>query len=553
MAAQSKKNNFLMQGGILAMAGILSRLIGILFRIPMVHIIGDAGMGVYSTAYSIYNILLLISSYSLPMAVSRLVSSRLSLKQFRSAKQIFFFSFLFGAALGFLAAAVMFFGADFLAGTLMNMPRAALAVRTLAPTVFVMGMLGVVRGFFQGHGTMIPTAVSQILEQILHVLISVLAGYLMFQRGLTLDAGGEANFAISYGAAGATIGTGVGALTALLFVGFIYLLYRKTFLAHCEKDIVSQPEPASQSLKLIVLTALPILISATMANLSNLIDQSIYGHFMGQERIAEYETLWGVFNAKYLLLTNLPIAIASAMSASTLPSVSAAISRGDLEETREKAGKAIRVIVLIAMPASVGLMVLGKPCFDLLFRSGTNEIAGAMMLWGAFAVLTFSLSTVCVGIMQGCGHYWTPIVNYAFALLTHIPLLYLSLYVFKWEIYGVVICYVLYALACCVFNLLSLRRNIGYRQEFLKSFVLVLASSLIMGAAAFGCYKGLYALHLGNTVSLIISILLAFVVYFAALLLTRAVQEEELLMFPKGSLLVRFAKKLHLLKTEGQA
>lgn len=553
MAAQSKKNNFLMQGGILAMAGILSRLIGILFRIPMVHIIGDAGMGVYSTAYSIYNILLLISSYSLPMAVSRLVSSRLSLKQFRSAKQIFFFSFLFGAALGFLAAAVMFFGADFLAGTLMNMPRAALAVRTLAPTVFVMGMLGVVRGFFQGHGTMIPTAVSQILEQILHVLISVLAGYLMFQRGLTLDAGGEANFAISYGAAGATIGTGVGALTALLFVGFIYLLYRKTFLARCEKDIVSQPEPASQSLKLIVLTALPILISATMANLSNLIDQSIYGHFMGQERIAEYETLWGVFNAKYLLLTNLPIAIASAMSASTLPSVSAAISRGDLEETREKAGKAIRVIVLIAMPASVGLMVLGKPCFDLLFRSGTNEIAGAMMLWGAFAVLTFSLSTVCVGIMQGCGHYWTPIVNYAFALLTHIPLLYLSLYVFKWEIYGVVICYVLYALACCVFNLLSLRRNIGYRQEFLKSFVLVLASSLIMGAAAFGCYKGLYALHLGNTVSLIISILLAFAVYFAALLLTRAVQEEELLMFPKGSLLVRFAKKLHLLKTEGQA
>ena len=553
MAAQSKKNNFLMQGGILAMAGILSRLIGILFRIPMVHIIGDAGMGVYSTAYSIYNILLLISSYSLPMAVSRLVSSRLSLKQFRSAKQIFFFSFLFGAALGFLAAAVMFFGADFLAGTLMNMPRAALAVRTLAPTVFVMGMLGVVRGFFQGHGTMIPTAVSQILEQILHVLISVLAGYLMFQRGLTLDAGGEANFAISYGAAGATIGTGVGALTALLFVGFIYLLYRKTFLARCEKDIVSQPEPASQSLKLIVLTALPILISATMANLSNLIDQSIYGHFMGQERIAEYETLWGVFNAKYLLLTNLPIAIASAMSASTLPSVSAAISRGDLEETREKAGKAIRVIVLIAMPASVGLMVLGKPCFDLLFRSGTNEIAGAMMLWGAFAVLTFSLSTVCVGIMQGCGHYWTPIVNYAFALLTHIPLLYLSLYVFKWEIYGVVICYVLYALACCVFNLLSLRRNIGYRQEFLKSFVLVLASSLIMGAAAFGCYKGLYALHLGNTVSLIISILLAFAVYFAALLLTHAVQEEELLMFPKGSLLVRFAKKLHLLKTEGQA
>ena len=550
MSARTRKNNFLMQGGILAMAGIISRLIGILFRIPMVHIIGDAGMGVYSTAYSIYNILLLISSYSLPMAVSRLISARLSLKQYRNARQIFLLSFLFGAALGLAAAAVMFFGADFLAGTLMNMPRAALAVRTLAPTVFIMGMLGVVRGFFQGHGTMIPTAASQILEQILHVLISVLAAYLLFRRGLALDGTGESNYAISYGAAGATIGTGVGALTALLFVGFVYLLYRRTFLLRCERNTDAQLDPPAHTLKLIVLTALPILISATMANLSNLIDQSVYGHFMGAERLDEYETLWGVFNAKYLLLTNLPIAVASAMSASTLPSVSAAIARGDLEETREKAGKAIRVIVLIAMPASVGLMVLGRPCFDLLFRSGTNDIAGTMMLCGAFAVLTFSLSTVCVGIMQGCGHYWTPIVNYALALLIHVPLLYLCLYVLKWEVYGVVVCYVLYALSCCLFNLISLRKNIGYRQEFLKSFVLVLAASLIMGAAAFGCYKGLYALHLGNTVSLIVSILFALPVYFAALLLTHAVQEEELLLFPKGGALVRLAKKMRLLKTE---
>ena len=545
---QKRRNNFLMQGGILAAAGIISRLIGILYRIPMVAIIGDAGMGVYSTAFSIYNILLLISSYSLPMAVSKLVSAKLSLKQYRNVRQLFLLSFLFGAAMGLAAALIMVFGADFLAGTVMAMPKAALAVRTLAPTVFIMGMLGVVRGFFQGHGTMIPTAVSQILEQILHVVISVLAGYLLFRKGLARDAGGASYYSTIYGAAGATVGTGVGALTALLFVGFIYLLYRKTLIARCEKDVSGQLDPPGETLRIIALTAFPILISAAIANISTLIDQSIYGHYMGAANLEEYEQIWGVYTSKYSLLINVPIAIASALSASTLPSVSAAMARGNLEETKEKASKAIRVIVMIAMPASAGLLALGKPCFDLIFRTGNNVLAGQMMAVGSFAVLTFSLSTVCVGIMQGCGFYWEPIKNYVLAMATHIPLLFLALYVLKWEIRAVVVCYVLYALACCVFNLISLHKTIGYRQEWLKTFVLTGAASLIMGGAAYGCYKLLYSLGLRNTISLIGSILVAIAVYFALLCLLKAVGEEELNSLPKGAALARLARKLRLIR-----
>lgn len=545
---QRRKNNFLMQGGILAAAGIISRLIGILYRIPMVAIIGDAGMGVYSTAYSIYNILLLISSYSLPMAVSKLVSAKLSLKQYRNVKQVFLLSFAFGAAMGLAAALVMVLGADFLAGTVMAMPKAALAVRTLAPTVFIMGMLGVVRGFFQGHGTMIPTAVSQILEQILHVVISVLAGWLLFRHGLQLDAGGENYYSTIYGAAGATIGTGVGALTAFLFVGFIYLLYRKTLNRRCEKDVTGELDPPGATLRIIALTAFPILISAAIANISTLIDQSIYGHYMGAANLNEYEQVWGIYTSKYSLLINVPIAIASALSASTLPSVSAAMARGRLEETREKASKAIRVIVMIAMPASAGLLALGKPCFDLIFRTGDNTLAGQMMTAGSFAVLTFSLSTVCVGIMQGCGFYWEPIKNYVFAMVTHIPLLYLGLYGLKWGIQAVVVCYVLYALACCVFNLISLHRTIGYTQEWLQTFLLTAAAALVMGAAAYGCYKALYALGLRNTVSLLVSLILAIILYFVLLCLFKAVGEEELESLPKGTALVRLARKLHLIR-----
>ena len=200
------------------------------------------------------------------------------------------------------------------------------------------------------------------------------------------------------------------------------------------------------------------------------------------------------------------------------------------------------------MPASAGLLALGKPCFDLIFRTGNNVLAGQMMAVGSFAVLTFSLSTVCVGIMQGCGFYWEPIKNYVLAMATHIPLLFLALYVLKWEIRAVVVCYVLYALACCVFNLISLHKTIGYRQEWLKTFVLTGAASLIMGGAAYGCYKLLYSLGLRNTISLIGSILVAIAVYFALLCLLKAVGEEELNSLPKGAALARLARKLRLIR-----
>ena len=177
---EQRKNNFIIQGSILAIAGIVSRIIGMLFRIPMLSIIGEDGMGVYSTAYSVYNILLMISAYSLPQAVSKLISAKNAQKQYKNVRQIFWMSLFFGAFLGFIAAVVMTAGAEFFAGKVMKMPEAVYAIRSLAPTVFIMGVLGVMRGFFQGHGTMVPTAVSQILEQVLHVAISLLAGYALF-------------------------------------------------------------------------------------------------------------------------------------------------------------------------------------------------------------------------------------------------------------------------------------------------------------------------------------------------------------------------------------
>ncbi len=541
-----KRSNFLMQGSILAAAGIVSRIIGLLFRIPMLAVSGEDGMGVYSTAYSIYNILLFISSYSLPMAVSRIIAQKLSLKQYQNVRRTFLLSLGFGTSLGLVSALIMVFGAKFFAVTVMKMPEAYYAMLALAPAVFFMGMLGVMRGFFQGHGTMVPTAVSQILEQILHVAISLLAGYALFNKGLALDVDGSRYFASGYGAMGATIGTGVGALAALLFLVFIYMMYRRTLLARCERDRSGVIDTDSELLRLIILTALPILVSATMSNIGNVIDQALYAGNVGEG----YKQVWGVYTSKYTVLINVPIAIASAISASTLPTVAASITRGELADAREKASRAIRFICLIALPASVGLGVLGKPCFDLLFRSTDNTLAGQMMVWGSLAVLTFSLSTVSVGILQGSGHYWIPIKNYLISLAVHIPLLLFSLYILKGGIIAVVVNHLLYSLFSCILNIYDLSRLFDYRQEYKKTLLLVGAASVIMGLASFGAYKGLYKLHLGNTLSLIIAIALAVLVYFVAAVVLGAVDGDDLAALPKGRYLVKAARKLHLLREE---
>lgn len=542
--AKNRKTNFLAQGGILALAGIISRLIGMLYRIPMIAIIGEEGMGVYSSAYSIYSIMLIISSYSLPMSVSKLVSAKLGMKQFKNVKRIFAVSFAFGTVLGMAVALLMYFGADFLALNISKMPEAAMAIKTLAPTVFIMGMLGVVRGFFQGHGSMIPTAVSQILEQILHVAVSLLAGYYLFQKGLAMDAAGSNVYASTYGAVGATIGTGVGALSALLFVLFIYLLYRKSLLLRCEKDQSAVLDSYGVCLRSIALTALPIIISAALSNIISLADQAIYGSYVA----VDFRQIWGVYTSKYSVLINVPVAVASALSASTLPAISSEIARGERRTAMQKAARAIRVIVLISLPASLGLTLLGKPCFDLLFRSTSNVLAGQMMYFGGMAVLFTSLSTICVGILQGSGYFWTPIKNYLLALILHFPLLYFFLYVVRLDIQAVVLGNMLYSFCCAVFNMISLKQKLSYRQEYAKTFFGTFISSLIMALIAWGAYQGLYALKLGNALSLLISILLALLVYLVAILLMGVLGEKELSMLPGGGLLLKLAGKFKLLR-----
>ena len=216
---RKRESNFLVQGSILAVASIISRIIGLLYRIPLKSIIGDIGNDYYGTAMEIYSILLLISSYSLPVAVSKLVSARMAKGQRKNAYRIFKGALVFALISGSAACLIVYFGAGVITTYIVNTPLSIFALKVLAPTLLIVAVLGVVRGFFQGMGTMMPSAISQLIEQIINAVVSVWSAYMLFQYGTRIGAvlGNPATYAEAYGAAGGTLGTGVGALAALFF------------------------------------------------------------------------------------------------------------------------------------------------------------------------------------------------------------------------------------------------------------------------------------------------------------------------------------------------
>lgn len=554
-AGSKKGSNFLVQGSILAAAGILVRLIGMLYRIPLANKIGDDGNGYYNAAYSIYSILLIMSSYSLPVAVSKMVSARLAKNQYRNSVRILYAALFYGTIAGFLGFAALWFGADYFATVVIKMPYSAYALKALAPTIWVMAYLGVLRGYFQGHSTMIPTAVSQIFEQIVNAIISIVAAASLFDIGIKSNlVYGSDQFAYAFGAAGGAIGTGAGALAALLFFLLLTKGYRPTMKSRAQRDRTGRVESYGAISKALFLTIAPIILSSVIYNISTVVDNSIFGNVMTDlnqgGRIASDWGVWG----KYHLLFNIPVAIANSLSSSLIPSLSRAVAERNRKQVLSRVGSAIRFAMIISIPSAVGLTVLAYPISNLLFAGVDNTMLTKMTMVGSVAVVFFSLSTVTNAVLQGINRMQVPIRNSAIALVIHVGILYGMMYGMKSGIYGVVYANILFALIVCILNGLSIGRALKYHQEVLKTFLIPTVASGIMGAAAYGIYQLIYKAtgtvlrgRLGTIICLMPAILVAVLVYFVLLIKLRGVDEDEMRGMPGGTKLIGAARKLHLM------
>lgn len=548
---RKSKNSFVIQGSILAFAGILVRIIGLIYRIPLTRILGDEGNGYYSTAYDIYNVLILLSSQSMPLAVSKIVSEKLERKQYKNAYKIFKGALLYGAVLGVAFGLFAFLGADWLATTVYKSQPAAVALKVLAPTLTVACILGVMRGYFQGMGNMIPTAVSQIFEQIVNAVVSVIAAYELTVYGISISKISKLGESAgpAYGAAGGTLGTLMGAVAALIVVVIVFWNSYSNIQRPIKKDRTNIEDSYSTITKVILFTITPVLISSTIYNISNLLDNPIYGNIVtGLFNVSEKARaqMWGIYSAKYRLLTTMPIAIASSLSTAIVPSMVRSYVAKDKQGMENKVSLALKFSMLIAFPCGMGLSVLGGPINQLLFGDGTKRTA-AIMIFSLFTVVVFSLSTISNAILQGIDKLKVPIKNSAISLVIHVIILPILLIVFRMDIYAVVIGDIIFGLTVSVLNAFSIKKYMGYSQNLKDTFIRPFICSAIMGGVCYLTYKLTAFVIPLNAICTILAIGVAVAVYGVVLILSKTVTENELMSVPKGTILVKIFRKIHLL------
>ena len=542
-----------MQAGILAMASMIVRVIGLLYRAPLTAIIGDEGNGYYGTAYNIYTIILMVSSYSMPSAISKLMAQKLAVGEYRNANRVFRCALMYGVLVGLVGSGLLFFGARFL------VPDVAVCVlQVFAPTVFLFGILGSMRGYFQARGSMVPTSVSQILEQLANAVVSIAAAWLLMQTAVGADPTRRAQL----GAMGSALGTGAGVLIALLFMVFCFRRSKEGRKAEILSDATGKEEKYRIFLRDTILVITPFMLSGVIMNLTTSLNQTIYMRMLidlkGAGETAT-TTLYGIFSNKAVVISNIPISIATAVSSAIIPGISAAYARRDETGARRQVGNAIRITSIIAIPSAVGLAVLARPITMLLFpQMESLELASSLLSLLAVTVILYSISTITNAALQSIGRMNLPLVSAGIALVVQTVVLVLLLRFTDLDVRALVLVSILYSVMIFAVNQYYLRRFLGIRQDVRRDYLQPLVCAALMGAAAKAVYylvsmaaepmrnlpKGFYFHNLAATAA---ALLAAVLVYGYTMVRSGTIRRKDLLSMPKGQWLVRLMEKLHWL------
>ena len=542
-----------MQAGILAMASMIVRVIGLLYRAPLTAIIGDEGNGYYGTAYNIYTIILMVSSYSMPSAISKLMAQKLAVGEYRNANRVFRCALTYGVLVGLVGSGLLFFGARFL------VPDVAVCVlQVFAPTVFLFGILGSMRGYFQARGSMVQTSVSQILEQLANAVVSIAAAWLLMQTAVGADPTRRAQL----GAMGSALGTGAGVLIALLFMIFCFRRSKEGRKAEILSDATGKEEKYRIFLRDTVLVITPFMLSGVIMNLTTSLNQTIYMRMLidlkGAGETAT-TTLYGIFSNKAVVISNIPISIATAVSSAIIPGISAAYARRDETGARRQVGNAIRITSIVAIPSAVGLAVLARPITMLMFpQMESLELASSLLSLLAVTVIFYSISTITNAALQSIGRMNLPLISAGIALVVQTVVLVLLLRFTDLDVRALVLVSILYSVMIFAVNQYYLRRFLGIRQDVRRDYLQPLVCAALMGTAAKAVYylvsmaaepmrnlpKGFYFRNLAATAA---ALLAAVLVYGYTMVRSGTVRRKDLLSMPKGQSLVRLMEKLHWL------
>ena len=539
----SKKNDntLVKNASFLMIAALISKIIGMLYKSPLSTTLGSQSFALFQYAQNAYFILLMIASFSIPQAVSKIMAEKIAFKRYRDAQKVFYCALLYAAIAGGIVALFCLFGASVMVPD--KMAGARLALQMLAPTIFLSGILGVFRGYFQAYRNMMPTSLSQIIEQIFVAVFALLMSSLM----ISSHSGKGEKIIESWGAAGATMGTEAGVLAALLFMIFVYGINRKVVRRKIRGDRVSVNESTSQVMKTIILIVMPIIFSAFIYNVNGYINSYMYTDILGKRGMDEtvLQTLYAEYGY-FMTLINIPLTLASTAPTSMIPEVSAHYAMHDRKGANEKIDRATWISMIISIPAAVGLAVLSGPVTRLIFGE-TNGVAAKLLIIGGITIILNGNSNISNGVLQGIGKPNIPMIHAAIALGADVIVMALLLLLTDLGVYAIVLSMVVYAVVMCLLNERAMKKYMRHKNPWKKAYLYPLVASIPMGLVAGGVYYGLYLLVPSNFLCLCVSVVLAVIVYFGVYLFVSRPSKEELFMMPGGSILYRVAGKMNLI------
>ncbi|MDD4105789.1 MAG: polysaccharide biosynthesis protein [Clostridiales bacterium] len=505
---------------ILGIAGLICKIVGVLYKIPLAQTIGPMGMGVYHQVFPTYNLLLTLSSAGIPVAISRMVAGYLATDDKRSARQVFSVSITILAVLGLMGMLLMLALSPSLAA-LKGTPDADKSFMAIAPSLLFVSLLSAFRGFMQGRRRMVPTAVSQLIEQVGKVFVALPFAVLGMQRG-----------GFVMGAAGALLGTSVAEAAALIYMMFDYRAARAGFAALPDSHHTAVP---SRTLaRELIMISVPITIGACIVPIAGEVDSVMLVRMM-KNYLPDSEALirYGTYTGLVFPLINVPTALAMATATNLVPSISGAFEKKDYPRIARESGTGMRIASVIGFPSAIGLSLLAEPILVLLFSGDQYTLAqlrtGARLLEiSALTIALFTMVQTTSGILQGLHRQRIPMITLALGVGLKILLNYTLVRVPAINIHGAPFASILCYFASMVPNLYYVAKYGRMKLDVRDLLLRPLAASLAMALAVWGL-----KMLLGDRLSthflwMLVTIVVAIVIYFVAARAFKAIKEEDL-------------------------
>ena len=504
---------------VLGLAGVICKLVGVLYSIPLTWMIGTQGLGVYNAVFPAYNLLLTISSAGLPVAVSRLVARSLAKDDPRSAKNVFKTALLLLTIVGSIATIIMLAGSGLLA-IASDQPSSRIGFQVIAPCVLIVCMLSAFRGFMQGQQNMTPTAISQLIEQVGKVFLALPMAYFGSKMG------------IEYGAAGALLGTTIVEGAALLYMVILYYRRRNAFATLPQVDIAA-PESCGNIARQLLGISLPITIGACIVPLSQYIDSTmLVGRLMSTGMVAgKAASVYGLFSGTVIRIINIPTALALAVSMSLVPAISSAKAINDNEQICRQTDLGMRFAFLIGLPCSIGMSVLAEPLMRFFYEGSICEeeliLGGELLTMSGLTIILFTVVQATTSVLQGLGKQRIPMYTLIAGVVCKIVLNYVLIAIPSINSHGAPIASLVCYSVSMLPNLYYMIKYANTRMNWMDWVVRPGIATAAMGIVVF-CMREFLP---GGRLMLLVDVAVGVVVFAAVALAVKAITKDDLRAF----------------------